>query len=295
MSRSGMSQSQTEQLGGSKYPAIIPCYIESCVTKYNDEKGSESIEMVLTPIDQPDKKIRIDKFWTESASGAPMILNNKKKLYNLGYLLNPEKPDGEALVIEEKLVEEYSFETKKKEMVLRENYAELLNKPVNVLITCKQEFTKHKVNGYNNRPLPKKSENEEAFNLAIQSPETIEMPNYSNLDDNGQIRKNYVFDFMETYFYDYETGKSLFERNKNLVPAEAEEKLAKANKREWKEKELSAEELLKLRKDRLTKSLKKANKEFDEMRWDSEDANNLINGNAVSADEIPDDDETIPF
>lgn len=283
MSRNtGTSKEDCQVLGGSKYPAVIDCELTACVTKYNDEKGSDMVYITLQPMKLDEKPIKLDGICRESKSESNFIKENHKRLANLFYLLNPEKENGASWEVEQRLTAEYSWETKKEEMVFLENYVDFLNKPVKALVTLSRKFRTIKVNGYSGKPIVSKRENEADWKIAIESPETIDIPDYS-LNDKGQQKVNYEYK-VEGWF-DYATGKTLNELEHDLDAEEIEKKLASARKRKsWNEEQKTPSELMEYRKDQLQKSLKKAGQEFNNVLWN--ELNPEIGDEPVNVDEI---------
>ena len=283
MSRStGSNVDDVLVLGGSKYPAIIDCEISSCVTKYNEEKGSDMVYITLQPLKEGEKAIKLDGFCRESKSESNFIKENHKRLANLFYLLNPDKESGAEWNVENRLTAEFSWETKKEEMVMRENYVDFLDKPVKALVTLYRKYRTIKVNGYSGKPIVSKRENEADWKIAIESPETIEMPDYS-LTDKGQKKINYQYN-VEGWF-DYNTGKTLNELNHDLDAEEIEKKLASALKRKsYNEEEKTPAQLMEYRKEQLKNALKKSNVEFNEVLWN--ELNPVIGENPVNVYEI---------
>ena len=273
-----MDTKDVEKLGTPKYPAIMNVVITKAITTFNNETGSDCLELFLREIGKEDAKdIKLDKIYIGSGKDSPFIKENKKWAGNLLYLLNPTKPSGEEWEVGSMAVEQRNWETGQDEIVEKDAYVEFHNIPVKAIVTLYKKLKRAKVNGYTGRPLPSYKENPEAWTLANQSPETIEFPTYSK-DDSGNLRYDFIY---KADFYDAETGQTLFERNHNKDAEDIEKKIKYYQSRSWTEEALrDVKDQIEARKQALIKNLKKNGVDFDETRWNAEPNNNPI-GNTV--------------
>lgn len=157
-------------------------------------------------------------------------------------------------------------------------YTDLIGKKIGAVLHFYQKYPESLgINGYTNRPIPTKSEDEEAYNVAKMEASTIWMPNY---DKDPQP----VFDFIS--FFEPATEKTFAEMlDDNLEkPVAVEEALEKTLKKNHKPVVLEGKDWDALRIKRLKANLKKVGQQFDkDLFVPSED----VTGDEVDEDLIP--------
>lgn len=137
------------------------------------------------------------------------------------------------------------------------SYVGLLGKKIGVVLNYYKEYPRsYGINGYTNRPIPTKSEDEAAYMAAKNDPTTIWMPNY---EKDAQS----VYDFV--LFFNPETEKTFSEMlDDNLTePKAVQEALDKVLAKNHSAVVLEGKEWDDLRVKLLKASLKKAGMPFD--------------------------------